>query len=247
MNKISPFLILIFIFSVLNSVMALDEAARCLLCHKEKTPGLYLQWYESAHAEYEITCLDCHGAEEDDADAFLHEGSFVATLVTPYDCGICHEKEAEELDISYHSSAGLILESADAYLANIAGGHQAVITGCESCHGARIEIDPDSPNKLSRLTWPNSGIGRLNPDGSQGSCNACHTRHTFSKAQARQPEACTKCHLGPDHPQKEIFEESKHGNAYYTNIDKMNLDSESWVVGEDYYVAPNCATMLAKG
>ena len=27
------------------------------------------------------------------------------------------------------------------------------------------------------------------------------------RAQARQPETCGKCHLGPDHPQKEIYEE----------------------------------------
>jgi hypothetical protein len=95
---------------------------------------------------------------------------------------------------------------------------------------------------LSRKSWPNSGIGRLNPDGSKGSCNACHTRHSFSKAQARQPEACSKCHLGPDHPQKEVYEESKHGNAYFTNREKMNLDDDAWVVGVDYFEAPTCAT-----
>jgi len=143
---------------------------------------------------------------------------------------------------SYHATAGLILESQDAYLAHVAGGHQAAVTGCESCHGTKVIVDPTSPNKLSKKNWPNSGIGRLNPDGSKGSCNACHTRHAFSKAQARQPEACSKCHLGPDHPQKEVYEESKHGNAYFTNIDKMNLASDKWVVGEDYYEAPTCAT-----
>ncbi len=63
-------------------------------------------------------------------------------------------------------------------------------------------------------TWPNTGIGRLNLDGSRGSCSACHSRHDFSPRRARQPENCGKCHLGPDHPQKEIYEESKHGVAY---------------------------------
>ncbi|NQT98063.1 MAG: hydroxylamine oxidoreductase, partial [Candidatus Marinimicrobia bacterium] len=65
---------------------------------------------------------------------------------------------------------------------------------------------------------------------------------SFDKAQARKPEACSKCHLGPDHPQKEVYEESKHGNVYYTNIDKMNLDADTWVVGADYNIAPTCAT-----
>ena len=65
------------------------------------------------------------------------------------------------------------------------------------------------PNgKFDPATWPNTGIGRINPDGSAGSCSACHTRHSFSKAQAREPQTCGKCHLGPDHPQMEIYQES---------------------------------------
>ncbi|MBC8198252.1 MAG: hypothetical protein H8E60_10245 [Candidatus Marinimicrobia bacterium] len=215
---------------------------KCVTCHKEKDPGLYSHWRQSSHGKSNVSCLDCHKANDSDLDAFEHEGALIATLVTPKDCSNCHQKEAEEVGNSYHATAGEILDSKDAYLAHVAGGHPAVIMGCENCHGSKVEIDPNSPNKLSSKSWPNSGIGRINPDGSKGACSACHTRHSFSKAQARQPEACSKCHLGPDHPQKEIYEESKHGNIYYTNIDKMNLDSDSWVVGEDYSVAPTCAT-----
>ncbi|MBN1211895.1 MAG: hypothetical protein JXA92_04900 [candidate division Zixibacteria bacterium] len=219
-----------------------ETAGKCLTCHKEITPGLYKQWYESPHAAMDIGCIDCHRAESGDVDAFQHEGALIATLVTPADCGQCHDDEAEQVQRSYHATAGEILESADAYLAHVAGGEPVAILGCESCHGAKVEIDPAAPNKLSAKSWPNSGIGRLNPDGSKGSCNACHTRHSFSVAQARQPEACSKCHLGPDHPQREIYEESKHGNAYYTHFDDMNLSADDWVVGEDYFEAPTCAT-----
>jgi hydroxylamine dehydrogenase len=215
---------------------------RCMVCHKLVSTGLYNQWYESQHAIHDVTCLDCHGARESEEDAFMHHGALIATLVTPRDCGRCHSKEAQEVQNSYHATAGEILDSQDAYLAHVAGGEPAAIAGCENCHGARIAIDPDSPNKLSKKSWPNSGIGRINPDGSKGSCNACHTRHNFTKVQSRQPESCSKCHLGPDHPQKEVYEESKHGNTYYTNRAKMNLESEQWVVGKDYYVAPTCAT-----
>jgi len=236
------FLFIIVGFSPVFSAEEPDVAGKCMTCHKEKTHGLYKQWFESAHGEHNVTCISCHGAKKGDPDAFIHEEALIATLVTPKDCGKCHEKEAEEVANSYHATAGEILESQDAYLAQVIGGHPVAITGCESCHGAKIEIDEDSPNKLAKEDWPNSGIGRINPDGSKGSCNACHMRHSFSKAQARQPEACSKCHLGPDHPQKEIYEASKHGNTYYTNIDKMNLDSDRWVVGEDYNIAPTCAT-----
>jgi len=217
-------------------------AEDCVACHQEKNPGLYLQWKNSAHAENGVSCIDCHQANKEDVDAFAHNGATIATLVTPKDCGKCHAQIAEEASTSYHANAGEILESNDAYLAHAAGGQPVAIVGCVACHGSKVTIDPTSPNKLSAKDWPNSGIGRINPDGSKGSCNACHSRHSFSAALARQPENCGKCHLGPDHPQKEIYEESKHGIAFYSNVDKMNLDSKSWVVGKDYYEAPTCAT-----
>jgi len=219
-----------------------DAAGKCMTCHKDKSPGLYKQWYTSSHAEHGVTCINCHGAQRGDKDAFMHEGALIATLVTPKDCGNCHEKEAKEVQASYHATAGKILDSKDAYLAHVAGGKPVAVAGCENCHGGVVKIDAKSPNMLSKDSWPNAGIGRINPDGSLGSCTPCHTRHAFSKKQARQPEACSKCHLGPDHPQKEVYEESKHGNAYYTHKDEMNLGADRWVVGVDYYEAPTCAT-----
>lgn len=244
-DPVKSLVLLVVLFLVVGSAGAqstADGSGKCMTCHKEKSPGLYQQWYMSAHGMHKVTCIDCHGARQGEADAFSHYDGLIATLVTPKDCGRCHAKEAKEVESSYHATAGLILESNDAYLAHVSAGSPAAIAGCESCHGSKVKIDPSSPNKLSKESWPNSGIGRINPDGSKGSCNACHTRHNFDMAQARQPEACSKCHLGPDHPQREIYEESKHGNAYHTNIAKMNLDSDSWVVGVDYAVAPTCAT-----
>nr|MBN2276597.1 hydroxylamine oxidoreductase [candidate division Zixibacteria bacterium] len=246
MNRNYPIILVVFLiplaFQAAAGTVDSNIAGKCLTCHKELSPGLYNQWYNSAHAFHKVACLDCHGAADGESDAFMHEGALIATLVTPKDCGKCHPKETEEVDNSYHATAGLILDSQDAYMAHVAGGQPVAIAGCESCHGAKVVIDRNSPNRLSPKNWPNSGIGRLNPDGSKGACNACHTRHTFSKAQARQPEACSKCHLGPDHPQKEVYEESKHGNAYYTHIEDMNLASARWVVGEDYFEANTCAT-----
>jgi hypothetical protein len=42
-------------------------------------------------------------------------------------------------------------------------------------------------------------------------CDACHTRHTFSTLEAKQPQACQTCHMGFDHPQWEMYSASKHG------------------------------------
>ncbi|MCB1055391.1 MAG: hydroxylamine oxidoreductase [Acidobacteria bacterium] len=112
---------------------------------------------------------------------------------------------------------------------------------------ARIVKDDNGRPRFHPGTWPNTGIGRLNLDGSRGSCSACHSRHDFSPRRARQPENCGKCHLGPDHPQKEIYEESKHGVAYRDLRDQMNLDSKSWILGKDYTAAPTCATCHLSG
>ena len=48
--------------------------------------------------------------------------------------------------------------------------------------------------------------------------------------------------MGPDHPQKEIYYESKHGIAFLAYKDKLNMDRPKWIVGEDYFLAPTCAT-----
>jgi hypothetical protein len=112
---------------------------------------------------------------------------------------------------------------------------------------AKVKRDSTGRPLLHASTWPNTGIGRINLDGSLGSCSACHSRHDFSPRRARQPENCGKCHLGPDHPQKEIYEESKHGVAYRDLHQHMNLNSEKWVLGKDYTQAPTCATCHMSG
>ena len=112
---------------------------------------------------------------------------------------------------------------------------------------AKVVKDENGKPLFHPDTWPNTGIGRINLDGSLGSCSACHSRHDFSPRRARQPENCGKCHLGPEHPQKEIYEESKHGVAYRDLREYMNLDADSWVLGRDYSQAPTCATCHMSG
>ena len=230
-----------------------EESKACIACHRDHSPALYQQWGDSKHFRANIACFECHGASKSDSDAFDHYGQTIAVLVTPKDCSRCHANETEQFASSHHSKAARILGSLDNVLAELVEGNKGMkshafpegvaasaVNGCWQCHGSEVKVLPGG--KLDPTTWPNSGIGRINPDGSEGSCNACHTRHSFSAAQARHPDTCGKCHLGPDHPQKEIYEESKHGINFFSNIDKMNLQSNKWVVGEDYWAAPTCAT-----
>jgi hydroxylamine dehydrogenase len=268
----------------------------CVECHGKQSPGIIDHWKNSTHAVKGVGCVECHKADKGDVDAFTHHGWTIATVVTPKDCGRCHQKEQTEFAHSHHAKAGNILASLDNFLAETVEGSRvpfnphsptpgrpditevngmaSAFVGCQQCHGSKVALmdkngapitvddlkldDDGHPTNLALLdqivkddngkpkyhpgTWPNSGIGRINLDGSLGSCSACHSRHDFSPRRARQPENCGKCHLGPDHPQKEIYEESKHGVAFRDLKEHMNLDAESWVLGEDYSQAPTCAT-----
>lgn len=221
----------------------IPEASRaCVQCHvKEKVGTTAIEeWKHSTHAKEGVGCADCHQAAKGEPDAFDHYGSLVATIVTPNDCAKCHEKESKEFQASHHAKGGEILGSLDNFLGEVVEGPPAAISGCKQCHGGTVKVLPGG--KIDPTTWPNTGIGRINPDGSRGACSACHSRHLFSAKVARSPESCGKCHLGPDHPQKEIYDESKHGIAFYANRDRMNLDSRKWVLGEDYTAAPTCST-----
>ncbi len=118
-------------------------------------------------------------------------------------------------------------------------------TGCYHCHGSIVKVEN---GKFDTSTWPNVGTGRINPDGSRGSCSSCHTRHKFSLSEARKPEACGQCHLGPDHPQIEIFNESKHGAIYDAQGDSWNWNAApgTWTPGVDYR-APTCSVCHMSG
>ncbi len=216
------------------------EAKACIGCHEAQSPSFVQEWRSSRHAEKGVDCYTCHKAEKSDPDAMDHNGFTIAVLVTPKDCSRCHPKEVKEMTESHHAKAADILNSADNYLGEVVGGPEAVAVGCRQCHGANVKVLPNG--KLDTNSWPNTGIGRINPDGSKGSCSACHARHSFSKAQAREPQTCGKCHLGPDHPQIEVYQESKHGILYEAFKDRMNMGKDTWVVGKDYTAAPTCAT-----
>lgn len=223
------------------------SSAACVQCHTKHTPGVVAQWGDSRHGQSGVGCLECHQTDAKAKDAFTHYGHTIHTIVTPRDCGQCHDRETTEFGHSHHAQAAGFVGSLDNVLGEIVEGRMAAAQGCQQCHGSTVALLGEARTnagapRLDPATWPNTGIGRVNLDGSKGSCTACHSRHTFSRAMARQPETCGKCHMGPDHPQIEIYNESKHGIAYHTRKDEMNLKSDSWVVGRDYSAAPTCAT-----
>ncbi len=121
--------------------------------------------------------------------------------------------------------------------------HGNIPLGCARCHGSFLLATGEG--KLAG--WPNNGVGRVNPDGTLGSCSACHTRHRFSVAEARKPHTCGQCHLGPDHPQIEIYQESKHGNIFAARGGEWSWEEPAGQWGPRDIEAPTCATCHFSG
>lgn len=237
------------------------EAVACIECHKEESPGIFTDWAHGAHANANITCLDCHKAEEFDPDVSKeHYKQYeradqkygtkeykvpISAIVSPKDCSRCHPDEAKQYSLSKHANTLEIIWQIDPWLNKGMASDNERTTGCWLCHGTIVKV---KDGKLTPETWPNAGVGRINPDGSRGACVSCHTRHKFSIAEARKPESCAHCHMGPDHPQIEIFMESKHGEIYSSEGDKYYWDAApgTWTAGVDYR-APTCASCHMSG
>ena len=214
-----------------------------------------------------VGCFECHSRNtEKHKDSFDHFGYRINIIVTPNDCATCHEVEVTEYEQSKKANAYANLMENPVYhtLVSTIDGMKAIKgneivsaepsdvslnESCLGCHGTVVSVvgtdtihsdlgDVVAP-KLSN--WPNQGVGRINPDGSKGSCTACHTRHSFSIEIAREPYTCAQCHLEPDVPAWEVYRESKHGNIFLSKAKEWNMNDVPWVVGKDFQ-APTCAT-----
>jgi hydroxylamine dehydrogenase len=214
-----------------------------------------------------VGCAECHTMNpEKHRDTFEHSGYQVHTVVTPEDCAVCHPVERSQYRENLMSFAHINLTNNQLYHSlrvstngawNFDGQKMSVtdpdemtdFESCLYCHGTEVMVE----GTITRQTdfgemefpmlsgWPNQGVGRLNPDGSQGSCAACHTRHQFAIRTARDPHTCSECHKGPDVPAFAVYQVSKHGNLFSSLGKEWNLESVPWIVGEDF-TAPTCAT-----
>lgn len=231
----------------------------CISCHQQESPGQVADWKMSRHAHAGVSCIDCHAVTKDSPMATQHEtlvgtDIYITALVSPAVCGRCHIDAKKQFDSSGHFRAyhQIIPKDNLHALTNVHEGRShpelqgaPKETGCMQCHGTKIELDENK--KPTKETWPNNGMGNIYPDGSTGNCTACHSRHKFDIAEARKPNACASCHLGPDHPNIEIFNNSKHGHIFNTNSDDWRWDTapDAWEPGD--YRAPTCATCHMSG
>ena len=250
-----------------------EKGVGCLECHAATPEEADSYVHHGVQIATIVTPRDCARCHDHEADEFaLSHHSSAGNILASLDNFLAETVEGARLTFDPHSpTPGKAVDAVNGFASAASGCQQChgAKVALEGRDGARITVDdlqPDADGRPTNLdavarivrdengrpqlvaaTWPNTGIGRLNLDGTRGSCAACHSRHDFSPRRARQPENCGKCHLGPDHPQKEVYEESKHGIAYRDLRDEMNLDAPNWVLGVDYAAAPTCASCHMSG
>jgi hypothetical protein len=235
------------------TVRPVDALARsddeCVVCHRRTTPGIVEQFGRSSMAAAEVSCRNCHEVPAGYPGSNEHEGAVILSSPTPARCAECHAAELAQFNQSRHSLP--------AYVA-VAGTE-----GLSPQHLAMYQAIPEggfAPDKMRHALFALEGpavthfaceachnVGRPQADGSAGECEKCHLRHEFSLEQARKPETCNACHIGPDHPQWEIYQESPHGIAYATGGDSWNWEAEPGTLSVSDFPAPTCAVCHFSG
>jgi hypothetical protein len=169
-------------------------ADSCTDCHKKITPSIVADWQLSKHSKNAVECSICHGDKHTSAQDVAN-----ALIPTPETCAQCHEKQVTQFKGGKHAAAWAAMKAMpSAHMQPMA--MMEGMKGCGGCH----KIGLKSEEEIKGLKKDGAGFGLA-------SCDACHTRHTFSVKEAKQPQACQTCHMGFDHPQWEMYSSSKHG------------------------------------
>ena len=221
-------------------------SGKCAECHLRTQYSIVHEYEMSQHARKGVNCLDCHqpvaGQEKTDHQSFV-----ISKKLTAGNCRTCHEDIYQQFLRSRHAAPswaavygekGLTPEQVSFSETYQQGGTRrpphpfvqmegssAIVSGCEQCHS----------------------VGRPNTDGTIGNCTACHTRHTSSIHIARLPTTCAQCHMGPDHSQIEIYEESKHGVMFQAQGHLLNLDAPPKALTTRDMFVPTCSTCHMSG
>jgi hydroxylamine dehydrogenase len=219
------------------------SADACVTCHRSETPGIVEQYARSSMAAAEVGCRNCHQVAADHPGAVAHEGTFVLSQPTPAMCERCHSEEVAQFYQSRHSLPAYV---AIAGATDLSPEHMAMYAAIpegsynpDRTRHALYAIEGPDITPLACASCHN--VGRPQPDGSVGECQQCHLRHEFSLEQVRKPETCNACHIGPDHPQWEIYQESPHGIAYATGGSLWQWDADPGALTAREFPAPTCA------
>jgi hydroxylamine dehydrogenase len=192
--KIASLAAIVLVFSASPARSQDSPSAKCIDCHTKITPNIVSDWKLSKHSGADVGCVVCHGAGHTSADDVAN-----VKMPTPDTCATCHADQVAQYRKGKHSIAWAAMKA----MPTIHWQPMAMVEGekgCGGCHTIGMKSDAE--------------IAELRKNGQEygsAACDSCHTRHTFSVEEAKQPEACESCHMGFDHPQWEMYSSSKHG------------------------------------
>lgn len=219
---------------------------KCAQCHSQETAAVVHQFSMSRHAQVGITCYDCHRTVEDQSGSD-HHGQTIADDLTALNCAQCHQTEYDQFTRSRHGAP------AWAAVVGAEGFSPEQIAYAETYHPGTVNRPANALARVQGAGVLEKGclgchaIGKPNVDGSIGSCTECHSRHMASVALARQPQTCGQCHMGPDHAQLEIYNESKHGILFAMQKQSMNLAARPKQLTTRDMPVPTCSTCHMSG
>jgi hydroxylamine dehydrogenase len=195
---------------------AAAAAEPCIPCHLEKTPAAVAQWQESAHAKAKIGCEKCHGS---DHERILRGEARVDMRV----CAPCHQKAFREHSASRH---GMGLHSGWGCTRNLPARKK---DECRFCH-REGDLIPISEAQCARFLKQSREMGEIGCNychSVEESCDSCHSKHATDLKIVRDPNSCAKCHMGPDHPQWEMWQTSLHGTLNASAGKSMGPDCQT--------------------
>lgn len=211
-NSVLRFIFIVFVTLLSSNVFA----QMCVDCHKKVTPNIVTDWELSGHSKAGVDCSACHGdLHKTDQDTTR------AKIPTPETCSPCHGTKVEQFKKGKHSYAW----SAQWAMPTAHWQPMALMEGKKGCGGCH-KIGLKTAEEIKGLKDKGDIFGIA-------SCDACHTRHTFSVKEAKQPQACQTCHMGIDHAQWEMFSSSKHGVRFLLKQNKTLPETAA---------APTCQT-----
>ena len=221
-------------------------SGKCAECHIQQQYSVVHEYEISVHAKKGVNCLDCHQPAEGQQHK-EHHGFVVSLKLTAGNCRSCHEPIYQEFLRSRHAAPSWAAVYGEAGLKP----DQVAFSERYQPGGTRRAANPLTAPEGSSATTSGCAqchaVGRPNGDGTIGTCTACHTRHTASVAIARLPTTCGQCHMGPDHSQLEIYEESKHGVMFHAQERLLRLDAPPKSLTTRDMFVPTCATCHMSG
>lgn len=166
------------------------KKSTCIDCHEKVTPGIVTQFLAGKMGKT-LDCSTCHGSDHKSAEDVAK-----VKLPSPDTCATCHAKRVKEYREGKHALAWTVMKAMPmiTHQPSAVGGGD--LKGCSACH----KIGDKAATELKHY--------------GSGACDSCHTRHSFSVKEAKDPRACRTCHMGFDHPQWEMWQTSKHGTIW---------------------------------